>query len=112
MFVELSKKMNRNEKLRCHLIKRVLEQEGRCHYCERAFFQNQYTKLRPTLDHLYPKALGGTNHYDNLVAACHTCNCLKANMTLIQFLNFLSRPRGLKRVATTRTQLETYHESI
>lgn len=43
---------------------------GRCHYCHTEL------PLGPdcTLDHVWPKALGGSHANDNLVAACKPCN--------------------------------------
>lgn len=48
---------------------------AKCFYCER--------KIRPaelTLDHVVPKALGGSNRLDNLRLACRPCNQKKADM--------------------------------
>ncbi|MBI3160436.1 MAG: HNH endonuclease [Chloroflexi bacterium] len=46
-----------------------------CQYCGR-----QASKL--TLDHVIPKHLGGLHSWDNLVAACPTCNHRKGGRTL------------------------------
>lgn len=44
----------------------VLERDGyRCHWCGQA---------ANTVDHLIPRARGGTDDPANLVAACGTCN--------------------------------------
>lgn len=37
------------------------------------------------MDHVIPKAQGGTNHHLNLVAACAGCNTEKGNQTGIQW---------------------------
>ncbi len=37
-----------------------------------------------TLDHIYPKHLGGPHRWDNLVTACSTCNHIKGGRTLEQ----------------------------
>lgn len=56
--------------------------EGRCHYC--------HTTL--TLDgkwhveHMLPKALGGTDDACNLVSACVPCNLAKRDTTAIEFV--------------------------
>lgn len=42
-----------------------------------------------TLDHVHPRELGGTNHESNLVTACLTCNSMKRDLTLRQFLRYL-----------------------
>lgn len=47
----------------------VLDRDGRvCHYCGRP---------ATTADHVIPKARGGTDDPDNLVAACVSCNSAK-----------------------------------
>ena len=47
-------------------------------------FKCQYCGLRHsarslTIDHVYPKSMGGKNTWDNLVAACKSCNQSKKN---------------------------------
>lgn len=70
---------NRREKLRVSgrmtigisdLVKR---QNGRCFYCPKRFNRSR----RPTIDHIIPLKLGGTNDESNLVAACLSCNSSK-----------------------------------
>lgn len=56
--------------------KLAAQQDNKCAYCG-----SQFDKLRPpTFDHIKPRSRGGTNHVDNLVAACSPCNQLKGNM--------------------------------
>lgn len=38
-----------------------------------------------TLDHVTPKADGGTNHETNLVTACRACNCSRQDKPLARF---------------------------
>jgi 5-methylcytosine-specific restriction endonuclease McrA len=38
-----------------------------------------------TLDHLTPKADGGSNHESNLVTACRSCNCSRQDTPLSRF---------------------------
>lgn len=38
----------------------------------------------PTLDHVLPWSLGGTNDPENLVCACWICNQIKGDLTLEQ----------------------------
>lgn len=45
----------------------------RCAYCNRA---------ANTVDHVQPKSKGGTDTWDNLVAACLRCNNIKGDKTL------------------------------
>lgn len=57
--------------------------KGHCHYC--------LTPLNPfknfTIDHIVPVARGGTNDFDNLVAACKTCNSSKHTQDYELFVN-------------------------
>jgi hypothetical protein len=50
------------------------EQGGRCWYCE-----NIIPSRHTTVDHVLPRARGGTNEWGNIVAACQKCNTKKAN---------------------------------
>ena len=50
----------------------VFKRDGfKCQYCG--------TKRELTIDHLIPKAKGGTTSWNNLVTACKKCNSLKGN---------------------------------
>lgn len=55
--------------------KNILRRDGhRCQYCG--------TTTPPiTVDHILPKALGGRESWENLVAACIRCNNIKSNRT-------------------------------
>lgn len=47
-----------------------------------------------TLDHVYPRHLGGSHTWENLVACCKKCNYNKAGKTLDQCnMKLLSKPR-------------------
>lgn len=58
-------------------IRRILwaDQEGRCAYCHDYLLFSQ-----TTIDHVVPRAAGGTNKRENLVVACTGCNKRKADM--------------------------------
>ena len=45
---------------------------GVCSYCEK-----ELTLVNMTYDHVYPKSLGGTNTWENLVCSCGPCNSKK-----------------------------------
>lgn len=47
-----------------------------CQYCGQSF---PYRQL--TLDHINPVSRGGGKYWENLVAACHSCNHKKSNRT-------------------------------
>lgn len=51
---------------------------GPCFYCGDEF--------AATVDHLVPRALGGTDDQWNLVSACHRCNSRKGNRTADEFI--------------------------
>jgi len=51
---------------------------GFCFYCgHRCVIENQRHPLYFTVDHIVPKAAGGTNDYSNLLPCCRACNTMK-----------------------------------
>ena len=60
-------------------------------------FTCQYCGTRAgtlTIDHVYPKHLGGEHSWENLVTACYVCNHIKGGRTLDQVgLRLRSTPR-------------------
>jgi len=55
--------------------KNILRRDGhKCAYCGRG-------DLTLTIDHIIPRARGGEDSWDNLVAACLHCNNKKGNKT-------------------------------
>ncbi|MGF1514842.1 MAG: HNH endonuclease [Elainellaceae cyanobacterium] len=58
----------------------------RCVYCRKRV---KYKQL--TLDHVIPRALGGTNDIDNLVTACFECNSAKGSMDPKAWISHLQR---------------------
>jgi 5-methylcytosine-specific restriction endonuclease McrA len=54
-----------------------------------------------TVDHILPISRGGRNTWTNTVAACHSCNTVKANRTPKE----ASMPLRLKPYAPSRSQL-------
>jgi len=73
------------------LIQRVYEDNIKkygtltCHYCVEpiSFGKDQ-------LEHKTPISRGGTNHYNNLVIACKSCNCSKNTKTEAEFIQWMS----------------------
>ena len=77
---------------RTNLRAAVLTRDNRrCVYCGRT---SRKTPLE--LEHVVPRASGGTDRYDNLVASCIPCNRRKANRPLGEFLR--RRPTKLGEV--------------
>lgn len=72
-------KMVKRPRPTVHLTKReVLRRDDyTCQYCGQ-----KVSYL--TIDHVVPRRLGGTHSWDNLVAACPTCNHRKGGRTLEQ----------------------------
>lgn len=58
-----------------------------------------------TIDHIVPKAQGGTKAIDNSFAACNRCNGLKAKKNLKQFRPILAKELG-------QTNIKFYFEQI
>ena len=64
-----------------------------------------------TIDHIIPRAKGGTNCYENLFPACGKCNWMKTDMSIEEFRKFIIKkinavfPIGLECV-------EFYYESV
>ena len=56
---------------------------GRCRYCDRASWQGT---VRFTLDHVVPRARGGSSRPSNLVWACLPCNQAKGSRTVEELL--------------------------
>jgi 5-methylcytosine-specific restriction endonuclease McrA len=72
-------KMIKRPRLRVSLNRREVMRRDNytCQYCG--------TRMGTlTLDHVYPKHLGGEHTWENLVTACSSCNHLKGGRTLAQ----------------------------
>ena len=70
----------------------VFQRDGnKCVYCNRSG-----KRQRLEIDHAIPKSEGGPDRYDNLVAACRTCNQKRKNLPLEQWLR--RRPKKLAAV--------------
>ena len=77
---------------RTNLRAAVLHRDGnKCVYCKRSGKRQQLE-----LDHIVPRSNGGTNRYDNLVAACRPCNQKRGNQPIEQWLK--RRPKKLAEV--------------
>lgn len=56
---------------------------GRCHYCSKPLSLNGKWHV----EHMLPRALGGTDDGCNLVAACPPCNLAKRDRTAVEFVS-------------------------
>jgi site-specific DNA-methyltransferase (adenine-specific) len=62
------------------------KQEGNCYGCKSHFpFRNL------TVDHIVPKAYGGSDHYENLQLLCGWCNSKKGTRSQEEFLAEMAR---------------------
>ena len=57
-----------------------------CIYCGQKVTL-KYALAYWTLDHVVPRALGGSNATENLITACPTCNKRKGKLSLMRFLH-------------------------
>lgn len=64
------------------------------------------------VDHVVPKAHGGSNEDANLVLACNSCNSRKRNSTLAEWLARESAPDRAKELAKTRARMKEYQARI
>lgn len=68
----------------------------KCFYC-----QVPLSLSTRTVDHLTPRALGGSNDISNLVLCCRPCNNAKADLTVAQFVEFVAQNGGIDTVKAT-----------
>lgn len=71
----------------------VARDGGQCFYCDKdlvmpvgAGHQNHNAA---TLDHIIPRSKGGSNRLTNLVLACQSCNDLRADMPVAEFVRLI-----------------------
>ncbi len=57
------------------------EQGGNCNGC-----RNHFEKQNLEIDHIFPRAKGGTDHVENLQLLCGSCNRIKGNRPM-EYLN-------------------------
>lgn len=66
--------------------------QGRCEYCGELVLFEDFT-----IDHIFPRDLGGSNQIGNLACACHPCNQSKSNL-LVSRWRIPSEPRIAVRI--------------
>lgn len=75
-------------------VQRIKEVTTDCYLCRRPFESME----EMTIEHIIPKALGGTDATHNLAISCEPCNTAKSNLTLKEYemyLNYLEYLRDL-----------------
>ena len=65
-----------NFSLTCNRRNVFWRDENQCQYCYEYFRHSELT-----MDHVYPKSLGGPKTWENIVTSCKTCNTKKKNKT-------------------------------
>lgn len=60
--------------------------DGRCAYCG-----HEITQQQMQVDHIYPKALNGSNGMENLNPACHMCNNYKLTFSVEELRRQIGR---------------------
>jgi hypothetical protein len=70
--------------------------DGKCHHCGKQLAWANYGRRDARggweIDHSLPRARGGTDHLNNLVASCWTCNLDKSDMSYHQFRRQIESP--------------------
>lgn len=84
-------------------------QSGECFYCGILTVKVTTPLIRPpknffTVDHVNPRARGGTSRIGNLVGSCLSCNNVKADMNAVEFLAMFSPELLLSRHTMTRAE--------
>ena len=78
-----------------------------CYYCGRK---------ADTIDHYYPKALGGTNAKSNFVPSCKKCNNLKRDLPPLIFIKNRKKLEAGEKINITaeqiRSDMENFYDSI
>ena len=107
--VRLREYVNVRRKRRENTMKRVriyIRDRYRCQYCG-----DHKTAKDLTLDHILPRAQGGTTTSQNLVSACVKCNQRKGNRTPEQARMPLLTPQRLLKLGLDHVLLCHYAES-
>jgi CRISPR/Cas system Type II protein with McrA/HNH and RuvC-like nuclease domain len=85
-FVNISNKKKIVEYSKLNVWKR---DKGKCLYCGKDVSINEFT-----VDHVYPKKLGGTNIWTNVATACFPCNNKKDCKTLEESgMSLIKKPK-------------------
>lgn len=66
-------------------VKVYAKTNGHCAYCGDNLCEEDFA-----VDHVYPRSLGGSNHIDNLMPSCHSCNASKGTKTLDHYRMYLT----------------------
>lgn len=73
-----------------HRLRKWTEQGGKCVFCNRPMWILGVHPIgkkqrQATIEHIIPKAFGGTNHPSNLACSCSQCNNLRGTLPFDTF---------------------------
>lgn len=85
--------------------------EGRCYYCRKQLAYDNYGVVGARgaweLDHKIPRSQGGSDHANNLIAACVGCNRDKSDLTAISYRRMTKPIRIARRNNAIRNDIES-----
>jgi len=77
-----------------------LRDKGRCQYCNKNLMYESFT-----IDHVIPASRGGKKTWENVVAACSSCNQKKRNRTPDEAGMFIHKKPKIPRFLPTRLRI-------
>jgi len=88
----------------------------RCHYCDRLLVLSHYDQPdKLTLDHVIPRALGGTGEntdHDNVVLCCLACNHAKGGRTPREAMALGLLPHSDRAIETEQRAITALGSSV
>lgn len=85
----------------------IIKGKKRCCYCKQKIAKDE----KITIDHMYPRDVGGPTITNNLLPSCNKCNIEKANMTTEQYKAF-KNARSKGKAKEFREDLEGFQNYI
>lgn len=100
MTIRRKKKFGRNPRL----VDYFNEQSGICAYCHEDMTLDLGYDATATIDHVEPTSKGGPKRKFNEIACCSSCNSVKSDMPVVEFLRFFAHKIGEEK--KTQEQME------
>jgi len=92
--------------LRPQLVRLCEAQNWRCCYCGVHMTTSARRDRSPSIEHVVPRFVGGSDDWENLVAACRLCNQGRGLMRAERYLT-LVKWKGRRRAALYSRRLRT-----
>jgi hypothetical protein len=113
-FIELPAVLKLKNKIVRNFIKMVFSRSAvfkrdnyGCQYCRKSL-----TSTQVTIDHIIPKSRGGSNTFENCVAACHDCNEKKGSRLPHEIgMRLVKQPETPAGYLVVSPQQENWHSS-